>query len=267
MTRGRYLLVLATVLLPAASARAAGIEAKERLARTACLAGDYAKGVALLSELFVSTLNPTYIYNQGRCFEQNRQYEDAISRFQEYLRAGKKLGKEAKAEAQKHIADCREELAQKAPQPAVVAPPPAPPPAPLPPPSLPPAPTPDPATQTVQAGAQPASRPGSGLRTAGIVVTAVGGTALIAGLVLNLKVNSMADDLQKTDGWSDSKESDRKSYATLGWVSYGVGAACVATGAVLYVLGLRSTDGGSGSVALAPAFGSDHAGAVLKGAF
>ena len=46
----------------------------------ACLSGDYTKGVAILSELFVDTKDPTYLFNQGRCFEQNRRYDDAIAR-------------------------------------------------------------------------------------------------------------------------------------------------------------------------------------------
>jgi hypothetical protein len=32
----------------------------------ACLSGDYTKGVAILSELFVDTKDPTYLFNQGR---------------------------------------------------------------------------------------------------------------------------------------------------------------------------------------------------------
>jgi hypothetical protein len=223
--------------------------------------------VALLSELFVSTMDPTYIYNQGRCFEQNRRYEDAIARFQEYLRAGKKLGKEAKTDAQKHVADCKELLAAQSSQQAAAPPErePTPRPAPALQPVAPLAPTVPPVVQ--QTGAKAASHSGSGLRTAGIVTAAVGGAALVAGVVLNLKVNSMADSLQKTDGYTDGKESDRKTYETLGWVGYGVGAACVATGAVLYVLGLRSADAAQPSVALVPAFAPGQAGALLKGTF
>jgi hypothetical protein len=90
---------------------------------------------------------------------------------------------------------------------------------------------------------------------------------LVAGIILNLKVNSMADDLQKTDGYTAGKESDRKTYETLGWAGYGVGAACIAAGAVLYVLGLRSGSPASTSVALFPTFAPGQAGAVVKGAF
>ena len=109
--------------------------------------------------------------------------------------------------------------------------------------------------------------PGAGLRTAGVVTAAVGGAVLVTGIVLNLKVNSMASDFQNLNGYTDSKESDRKNLATLAWVSYGLGAACVATGSVLYVLGLRGSRQGSTSIAFAPGFGPGGAVALLKGAF
>ncbi|HEX7500247.1 MAG TPA: hypothetical protein VF524_08060 [Polyangia bacterium] len=116
-----------------------------------------------------------------------------------------------------------------------------------------------------QSNPQPASESGSGLRTAGIITAAVGGAALVTGVILNLKVNSMASDMQKTNGYTDGKDSDRKTYETLGWVGYGVGAACVATGAVLYYLGVRAP--GTASVALVPTFAPGQAGAIVKGVF
>jgi hypothetical protein len=53
----------------------------------------------------------------------------------------------------------------------------------------------------------------------------------------------------------------------MAWVGYGVGAACVVTGAILYGVGLKSKSTAEDSVALLPTFGPDHAGAVLTGAF
>ena len=260
------LFLLVHFLLSARAVEAGSVENKERAARMACLTGDYTKGVAILSELFVNTNDPTYIYNQGRCFEQNRRYDDAIARFQEYQRAGKKLSKDEKADAQKHIADCQELLAKQQ-TPPVAPPAPGPMPSPA---QAPVVPAPVVAT-TPPVVQQPnplvANDSGAGLRTAGIITASVGGAALITGVILNLKVNSMANDLQKTDGYSASKESDRKTYETLGWVGYGVGAACVATGAVIYILGQRSGTPGSTSVALLPSFDPGQAGAVLNGAF
>jgi tetratricopeptide (TPR) repeat protein len=249
---------VAALLLASAPAFAASRESKERAARMACLAGDYTKGVAILSQLFVDSGDPNYIYNQGRCFEQNTRYQDAIARFQEFVRVGKKSPEDDKAAAQKHIADCEALLAkQTRPSEAAAAPPArvqAPEVAPVP-----------PIVQTTRPS--PASEPGSGLRTAGVIAASLGGAALVTGVILNLKVNSMASDFQSLNGYTDGKESDRKTYQSLGWVSYGVGAACVATGAVLYYLGARAGKHGSTSVALLPAFAPGGALAVMKGAF
>jgi hypothetical protein len=88
------------------SAFAAKPPSKERQAKKACLSGDYAKGVGLLADLFLETNDPTFLYNQGRCYEQNVRYVEAAERFKEYLRKAHNLGSEDKAEVDKHIADC-----------------------------------------------------------------------------------------------------------------------------------------------------------------
>jgi len=89
-----------------AAESAEGLAAKKRAAKTACLAGDYAKGVALLAEIYVDTNNPIYIFNQGRCFQQNGRYEDAVLRFREYQRKNADAGGAPDVEAEKQIADC-----------------------------------------------------------------------------------------------------------------------------------------------------------------
>ena len=118
----------------------------------------------------------------------------------------------------------------------------------------------------VQQPAPSAKGAGSGLRTAGIIAAGVGGAALIGGVILNVKANGMTSDMYALDGYSKGKESDRQTYATLGWVGYGAGAACVATGAVLYYLGVRS-GARSASLALVPSIAPTEAGAFVKGAF
>jgi hypothetical protein len=215
-------------------------EAQGNAARVACLDGDFAEGVAILSQLFVQTKDPTYIFNQGRCFEQNRRYEDALARFQEYLRAGRsKLDASDKAEAEQHIADCKEMLAQQhgtapAPPPTVIQPiVPSPPPA---------ASKPEPESAPIVT--RPAREPSSGsggasLRIGGIVTASFGLAAVGAGVLSNLKANSTVNEMYSTpDGYT--KESNRKTYATLAWVGYGVGAACIVTGAILYGVGLKA---------------------------
>jgi tetratricopeptide (TPR) repeat protein len=263
------LLVLPLLLTSTNAQAAAPRPAKERAARKACLDGDYTKGISLLSDLFLDTQDPNYLFNQGRCFEQNRRYEDAIARFEEYLRAltNPKLDKGGKVAAEKHIADCRKILAKQSGQTPTAAPPPEPlPVAPqvVPPPEPQPV-APPPALVVVQA--PPRRSDGSGLRTSGIITASVGAAALIAGVALNLTVNSMASDMEKPGNYSSAKESDRKTYETMGWVGYGVGAACLVTGSVLYLIGRRSRFDTPPPVAMVPDLGPGHASAVLKGAF
>jgi len=108
------------------------------------------------------------------------------------------------------------------------------------------------------------SRPGSGLRVAGSVVAGLGVAGLVTGLVLDLKVRSMAHDLEAN--WNSQTDATRKDYTTAGWVAYGAGAACVVGGAVLYYLG-SSRGQGSVSVAAVPAVSPDMAGTFLVGTF
>jgi hypothetical protein len=252
-------LALVSILFVLPAARAATREGQEREARRACLTGDVAKGVAVLTDLFIDTQDLTYIFNQGRCFEQNRKYEDAIGRFREYLFKGENLSAAERVDAEKHIAACQSYLGQ-APQPSGPA-------TAKPADRLPEAEAPTGALAPVAAVAQPVRTvdSGSGLRLAGLLTASAGVAALIGGVVLNLKVNSMSNDLQKLDHYSASTDSTRKTYKTIGWISYGTGAACVATGAVLYYLGWQSGRGATATIA--PTLAPGMAGAAFAGAF
>jgi hypothetical protein len=76
----------------------------------------------------------------------------------------------------------------------------------------------------------------------------------------------MVNDMYNTpDGYA--KESNRKNYETVAWVGYGVGAACVVTGSILYAIGHKAMSSHFDDVALVPMVGPDHAGAVFAGAF
>jgi hypothetical protein len=263
-------------LLLATSAQAGDTRSKnERAARKACLAGDYAKGISILSDLFMDTSDPTYIYNQGRCLEQNGRFADAILRFQEYLRVNRRLSESESVETRKHIRDCQEQLAKPDGLVASGAAPPDPETA------VPGVPQPTTSTTAIQppptailaqtnpspTQAQAGTASGSGIRTAGIVTAAAGGAALAAGILLNLKTNGIAASFKDRGGFTPDKESDRKTYEALAWVGYGVGAACIATGAVLYFVGRTPRAGDSSALVIQPAFGNGEVGAVLKGSF
>jgi hypothetical protein len=81
----------AVLLLAVPSAMGANVESKERAAKKACLVGDVDKGAEILADLYVDTNDATYIYNSGRCFEQNGKNDQAVLRFKEYLRKAKNL--------------------------------------------------------------------------------------------------------------------------------------------------------------------------------
>jgi hypothetical protein len=271
------------------SAKAASEETRERAAKKACLAGDVAKGVAILAELYVRTEDPVFIFNQGRCFEQNGKYEEAIIRFREFLQKHQDAGHSSDPIAEKHIAKCQALLDSQrlrdrpspseaggtnAAQPSASAA--APMSTPAPPPTATPstapttAPALGPAAGEVAASPEPAqqARPGSsgaGLRVGGIVAMAAGVAGIATGIALNVKANSIASEIEANRPYLRSREDTRASYETWGWVGYGVGGACLLGGAVLYYFGYSW--GRSGQVALLPASQGGSFGATLQGVF
>jgi hypothetical protein len=280
----RSFIVFAVWLISSAwssQAQASGrsTEAQVRAAQKACLTGAPAKGVEILTDLYLDTRDPTHIFNQGRCFEMNRRYEDAIARFREYMVKAKNLmSTEEKADAEKHIAACQSYLATPKPEYPQTGGQRASPSGPIVPSPAQQTPGPQaagfahttilppmlaPYTTTQQAAPVHAGRKGSGLRTAGLVTGAVGGAALVAGVILNLKVNSMSSDLEKQYNYDPGTDSTRNGYKTAGWVGYGIGATCLVGGAVLYYLGWRQ----GSTFSVEPAIAPSMAGAMLTGTF
>jgi hypothetical protein len=119
MRRWTILAALSLSLLASQSALAAGNAALDKQARKACLSGDYVKGVSILAELYVDTGDATYLWNQGRCYEQNVRYVEAAERFREYLRKATKLTPKDRAEVNQHIEECETAIAKtRQPEPA-----------------------------------------------------------------------------------------------------------------------------------------------------
>src|SRR5438045_2018932 len=121
--RGRRAAALVVMALgwPAAAQTA---DPREDQAKTACLGGRVQEGIDLLAQLYVATGDANYIYNQGRCLEQNGRPDEAIGRFQEYLRKGANLTAEDRADAERHIHECeqlRDRLRARAPAPPPAA--------------------------------------------------------------------------------------------------------------------------------------------------
>lgn len=269
-------LAVSALILAATPATAGDKQARERKARTACLNGNYTLGVSLLSELFVDSKDPTYIFNQGRCFEQNRRYEDAIARFEEYLQVGETsashLSPDDKDAAEKHIAKCKKFLAEQPSSSPLLAPPPSSPAVSVSPAMPETAARPEPVAQAIVPAQHelplPAGETGSGLRAAGIITASFGAAAVVAGVLFTLKANSIVNDFETKPGsYTTGQDSSRKTYSTLSWVGYGVGAASIATGAVLFGTGFKAGKRAAATVALLPAMTDGHTGVSLIGGF
>jgi len=260
--------VFLPVLASTALAKPANRQAMEKAARKACLTGDFHKGIDILADLFIETKDQTYIFNQGRCLQQNHQWAEAVDRFSEYQRKATKLSASEQAEVEKYIADCKAQIQQSQPPvPAQPNPPPAtvassvsalPPEGPITAPAFGPT-----ANLATVAAASP---PGSGLRTAGIVAGAVGVAGIVTGVVMALKTQSNVNNMY-SNGYSPAAESSRKSYETWGWVGYGIGAAGIVAGTTMYLLGWSAGKSSTADtrLSLLPTIGHDGAMLLLQG--
>jgi hypothetical protein len=218
-------------------------------ALAACASGDTAKGVAILGALYAESLNPAYVFNQGRCYQKNGQLEQAKVRFDEYLRIGTKEPPEDIQRAQGFIKEIDATLAQQrasAPAPAV-------------------------------APAEDREGRRRMLRTTSIVLAAVGVAAVGVGVFMSFKVKSTNDSIDQ--GYSqpyvtdqarlEQLISDGKSYQTWQWVGYGLGVAALGGAATTFLL--SGGFGGSGpaaaehvAVTFTPTVSPDGAGGVLR---
>jgi tetratricopeptide (TPR) repeat protein len=120
-------------------------------------------------------------------------------------------------------------------------------------------------TTTEQPPADSAGK-GSHLRLAGVATAAVGGACLVTGVIFGAMASSKSDSVASAMQFNPSDDSAGGRAATLQWVFYGIGAAAVGTGAVLYYLGWRA-DAADSRVALLPTWGPGGAGATLRVGF
>jgi hypothetical protein len=238
---GRCLGLVILIALIFSGARPARADApatasRELDAKTACLSGHLETGIALLARLFAETNDPTYIYNQARCFEQNGRASEAITRFREYLRKSPGIAADEKTQVQAHIGEM-EQQSRVAPPPAAI-------------PVAPPAATTPELPGPSAAGGPPSAPPDDqtrahtrAFRIAGIVTASVGVAALGGGLYMGLRAQSLSKEVtaDANEGIYSRSKYDKGSRAeTWQWVGYGVGAAALLGGSLLYYLGSRS---------------------------
>jgi hypothetical protein len=187
-------------------------------AQRACLAGDVTTGIHLLTELYAATNDARWLFNQGRCYEQNRQPGAAIERFRLFLREGGEADSQLRQQAAARI---------QALQPRPVEPPPG------------PLVLPTRAHQPEQASA------GKGLRVASLVLGVLGVAAVTTGIVLSLRVNALAGEIER-DGQGSALQDPRaasepftsgKRLSRLQWPAYLAGGALLAGATICFTLG------------------------------
>jgi hypothetical protein len=95
----------------------------------------------------------------------------------------------------------------------------------------------------------------------------VGFGSVGAAIYYYTQAKSYSDKVSGQTVPNPSDESAGKHAQTMQWVFYGAGAAAIATGTVLYVLGWRAADGGRTVAGVAPMLGPGSAGISVQGAF
>jgi hypothetical protein len=228
---GRLALVLALVSAGSAgSARAqSGGDTRQQKAKQACAAGRVEEGVEILAALYAESGDVNYVYNQGRCYQQNGRVDQALNRFHEYLRRATSATAQERQEVQGFI-DELERQRERAAAPGDA----------------------DRAADATRAGR---------LRKVGLTAAAVGAVAVATGVVLSLKVRSSERDVEQYvrdhQPLADPVEVASKMRAggrleTFQWVAYGAGVAALAAGVSCYLLGLRAPGQAPVALSVAP---------------
>jgi hypothetical protein len=243
-------LVAVTVLCARARAdepAAGGEDKRPTAALAACASGDFAKGIALLGELYAETRNPSYVFNQGRCYQKNNKLDEARSSFSEYLRIGTSEPPEDIQRAQGFIKEIDDALArQRASQP----------------------------TPLLVTPVQPGEGRSHALRNTSIVLAAVGVAAVGAGVFLSFKVKSTNDSINSQyanqpfvtdEAKLEQQIADGKSYETWQWVGYGLGVAALAGAVTTFVLSGHYAAGPEpAAVTVTPTASADGVGGVVR---
>jgi hypothetical protein len=242
------------------------VMAREKEAKKACLsASQYEKGIDILAELYAETNHATYIYNQGRCYQQNGMNEKARGRFLEYRRKNPYLSEKDLIELEQRIAECENQLPSMVPAKAVPAPP---------------APT---TQETVIVQSTPPNtvlidapspmvetkNPGRRMRVASAIISGVGFIGIGIGVSFNYLHDHKTDSAKK-ETYADTLKQDADDHRVYSLIGYGVGAVALVTGISLYVLSSPSnpSEAKQGSkFSLVPSFTHETTTLYFRGRF
>ena len=249
---------------------------------TAYSLGHFPEAIEEFEKAYEIKEEPVFLYNIAQSQRQNKDPQRAIFFYRRFLEADPET--KNRAEVEKRIKDLDAQIsaqqvsAQKEAEAQKEQP--------LTPPTTGPAVAPAPVVKTDPAAPPPpvaiheappqsgdSSHAGKGLRITGIVAGSVGVAAIVAGVVSGLHANTLYNQARPAASqgvYDAAKDDSSKTYRKLEWVGIGVGAAALATGTVLYIVGSsakNSAENSEGSVALLPLLGPGTGGAALSGRF
>jgi hypothetical protein len=237
--------LVVTIALGAARVRAAQVEdPRPSQALTACASGDVQRGIALLAELYAQTRNPAFVFNQGRCYQQNGQREPAAQRFREYLRVGQQEPLVDRQRAEVYIKEIEEALERERTAAALSPPPPV-------------------ATAS----------PRRTLRLTGFALAGASAVALGSGAFLSWRVQAKEQQVEGpfarepgvVDGSTLSGQlSDGGRLETWQYISYGLGVASLAGAVTVFALSGWPWAGESQALAFAPVAAPGSLGGLVR---
>jgi hypothetical protein len=255
------LLALIPLGLPATAVAAQPAEdPRPREAKAACAAGEIQKGIRLLADLYADTEDLNWVYNQGRCYQQNGWADEAIERFQEYLRRAPDIPPAERAEVERFIAELETRRQRRSPDVTVPV-------------------APSPVAAAAGSGPQLQATPARApdplqrrLAIAAVTFGAAGGVALVAGLAFGSKVRSLEKEVEGWNGLPEGavqpqdywdRQRSARRYEIGQRVSYSLGALALAGGGACLYLGWRRQHR-EPSVALGPLWFDRGAGGQLR---
>jgi hypothetical protein len=209
------------------------LEARDAEAKRACDAGRVQEGERLLTDLLRRTNDGTYIFNLGRCFQQNGQVDKALPLFRSYLRRPD-VDPVAAGRARQYIAALERSPQAGAGDPAARRPS-------------------DVAAADLSASpdlvapAPAPTSPGRTLRIAALVTGGVGLLGLATGgyyaqqtQKLEREKRDALNRQETSTEWFRAQDQRGERAEQRQWLFLGVGGAALAAGGVLYYLGVRA---------------------------
>ena len=265
--------------------------------------GHWDEAAEEFEKAYAARNDPTFIYNMAQAFRRKGDAKRALELYKNYLikapRSPQRPEIEQRIEAlQAQVDEAQRAARSAAPEPAYEPPPvgpsaapaavpasteapaavpaaeaapasvdsqtagPAPSPAPVPPSGAAPA-----ATYVAAPAPAPEAEatPGRGLRIGGIVAGVSGLAAIGGGIFFSLETDQYSSSVENGQVFNPYFDDRGKLYERLQWVCYGLGAGLVATGAILYGVGV--VKGRAAQVAFVPTIVRGGAGLGAQGVF